>query len=668
MQNVAGMAEPLDLREAHLRAGFFAGADLTDADLRRADLTLADLTGAAVRGARLNWADLTCARLADADLRNADLSGADLSGADLRGADLRGALLDGAQLAHARVAGARGLPIDLVIRDEVVCGPNLGERAGEPTAAMTAFRRGQTLHAEGRLAHAGRAYALARAWQPDSDIVPYALACLALDADDPDLAALWLEETLRVDAEADRARLELTLLHLTTSQPNALKPVLVARWPQLAVAPIPALRSLVGETALTAWLDRRAATHRVPEAVEPTGHAVVARAVADGDLTAANAQLRRLEQQEPLAALWRLLLPKLQVTAEAFTALLQTRSPPLGPLNALTWQSLGAHATTARLEIPQGVVWAQRAVGRLRSAESLSYTAQILSGLRDHGFQVPELLTDTAAETRVAFDEDWLVASADLPGTRMQPTLDACLRAGQLLAKIHNAAPLLNLVQRRPPGGLRSGVDLLEARRPGEAWQAALATEPTLAAHLAPDASHSHIPPLLELTARRLRDLLPLCPRGLCHGDFAPHNLLEQPDGAIAVLDWDLADAAPLVWDLARALDLFAVRWPMSAAEPLDLHRPRLRAFLRGYTSERPLNTAEVSALPVLLAVSRLDLDTTLLTFLAPLDPSVISAVLPRLHARVSHAAAGAPDLAEALWPHLAFTQERAPSRLSAER
>ncbi len=643
---------PLDLREAPLAEGHFAHTDLTDADLRRADLQHADLTGARLRGARLTWADLTRATLADADLRNADLSNADLTGADLRGADLRGALLDQAELAHAQVAGARGLPKSLQPHRGIVPGPMALADAEEPQAGLDAFARARSLHAAGSLAAAERAYRLAGAWQPQSDIVPYALACLALDRDDSQTARQWLLETLRVEPGADRARLELALLELATGQLATAEQLLAPLRDRLAplrdVAAAhaePVLRILAGDTALVAWLDRR--TPHAMATTTPrqlTGHSAAADAIASGDLHLAERHVEELGEREPLGALWRLLLPKLRATADAFGALLQTRQPGLGPVHSLRWHALGAHATTARVETADGVVWTQRVAGALRSAAGLGYTHAIQEALHARGFAVPRWLPDAAGLAWLAFDGDWLLAAHDLPGETLAPTPEHSALAGGTLARLHVAAPL-GLTQ-RPPEGLRAGLALLQTPDPGAAWLTELAAEPSLAAHLDAHPLHRRIAPLLELTARRLREALPLCPIGLCHGDFGFQNLRLQPDGTLAVLDWDLADRQPLVWDLARALDLLAVRWPQRAEEPPLLDRPKVRAFLAGYEAVRPLTPPERAALPLLIPTSRLELDLGLLTLLAPLDPDVVGALLPRVYGRVAYAAAGAPQLA----------------------
>lgn len=637
---------PLDLREADLVGGQFAAAKLRDADLRRANLQQADLRGANLAGARLNWADLTQATLVAANLQNADLSAADLAGADLRDADLRGALLDGANLSHARVAGARGLPDELAFVDGVVPGPGLQGHPAESQQGLAAFEQGRSLHAAGRLAAAQRAYLLARAWQPESDIVPYALACLAFDRDDATTAQLWLEETLRVDADADRARLELGLLLLAWQRDADARAVLQPVADRFPTSDADALRARIGETALTAWLDRRPVDR--PTQPQPhTLHDAIQHAIANGRTAQASRRWVGGHGDDPLAALWRLLLPKLAATAEAFDALLVTRAPALGPRSELCWHALGAHATTARLTTPQGTYWAQRVVGALRPEAALRWTAALLTRLAAEGFAVPAWQRDAANQPYLAFDGDWLLLSADLPGAPLPSTLDAAALAGRTLATVHLATRALDADGPRPVGGLQVGTALLERPSPGAAWLEALAGDPALVGALAHESMHTRIAPLLDLVARRLRPVLADCPRGLCHGDFAPQNLLLQDDGTLAVLDWDLADVQPLVWDLARTLDLFAVRWPPRAGDPPEIDWPRLRALRAGYEAVRPLNAAERVALPLLIAASRLDLDAGALALLAPLDPDVIAAILPPLHARLARAAAGVPELQE---------------------
>jgi uncharacterized protein YjbI with pentapeptide repeats len=132
-----------NLRFAHGRQSYLAGAELQHADLTGAQLTRVDLTGAQLTGATLTGAVLNGAILRRADLRGAvaerdkdgffslGLEAADLQGADLSGsvlaADLSGALLSGStannailsriSLEQARLDGAIAMGADFTDSD-----------------------------------------------------------------------------------------------------------------------------------------------------------------------------------------------------------------------------------------------------------------------------------------------------------------------------------------------------------------------------------------------------------------------------------------------------------------------------------------------------------------------------------------------------------------------
>jgi Ser/Thr protein kinase RdoA (MazF antagonist) len=153
----------------------------------------------------------------------------------------------------------------------------------------------------------------------------------------------------------------------------------------------------------------------------------------------------------------------------------------------------------------------------------------------------------------------------------------------------------------------------------------------------------------LDGAARRLRSVLPGCRPGLVHGDFAFGNALLQDDGRVAAVDWDLADTDLLVWDLARSIDLQTVSWPDDPSQPAQIQAALARAILQGYENVRPLSADERRALPVLMAASRVDLDASVLPIMVPMEPATAEPVLARQVVRLVRAAAGAPELAEAL-------------------
>ena len=73
----------------------------------------------------------------------------------------------------------------------------------------------------------------------------------------------------------------------------------------------------------------------------------------------------------------------------------------------------------------------------------------------------------------------------------------------------------------------------------------------------------------------------------VCHGDFAPHNVVFRHGAAVAIIDFDFALLGPRAWDLAYALYRFA---PLTgslersdALSSVDVQAMRARAFLDAY-------------------------------------------------------------------------------------
>lgn len=91
----------------------------------------------------------------------------------------------------------------------------------------------------------------------------------------------------------------------------------------------------------------------------------------------------------------------------------------------------------------------------------------------------------------------------------------------------------------------------------------------------------------------------------VCHGDLFADNLVERPDGTLAVIDWETASIDDPVSDLGMtAVGL------CQSADRID--PARLAALLDGYTRLRPLPDTDLARLPdaiseacVLLAVRR---------------------------------------------------------------
>lgn len=697
--------EPLDLREIDLREGAFAGADLRDADLRHAQLELADLSGACLQGARLDAADLTLADLRGADLRGADLSGADLSGADLRDADFSGADLTTAHLPWSRLTGARGLPDELKALPRDAEGRVKGQQAGgggEPAQGLAAWEQGRRAHHEGRLGEAERHYRLALAWVPDSGATCYGLGCVALERRDPEAAARWWKTALKREPEADRARVDGAILAIAESDWHSardlLEPLLrrddkvgraaaAARANLAAGAPeaaVGGLSLLVQESPALRWHARQTAplpppppprvelTERLAdqawvaseradlEQVLRTSakeawvwHSAIARAITIGAMDLAALAEQRLHRVAPEHRLWGIELRQLDQTGEAFAALVKTRRQRIGRIEAIRWVAIGAHGPTAMLVCEGGVFYAKRYVGAVRPAASVAFTHRICRDLSERGLRVPLPIGDSQGDDVMVFGTDLLALYPDLGGQSIRDEdidIASAEQAGQLLANIHTVGAQMALGGGRPSGGIRVGTRILRQTSPAGAWQLQMARRTDCAARLDLHPLRSRLDSLLTATGRRLGNTLERCPMTLVHGDFGPGNVLSRSDGeAWATIDWDLADFDLAVWDLARAIDRLAVHWPTESGRPTEIRANVAAAMLRGYSHVRALSGPEQTALPLLIAASRIDLDASVLPLCVPLEPDSAEPILASMLARLSRAAAGAPELAHAL-------------------
>jgi len=88
-------------------------------------------------------------------------------------------------------------------------------------------------------------------------------------------------------------------------------------------------------------------------------------------------------------------------------------------------------------------------------------------------------------------------------------------------------------------------------------------------------------------------------PGPMIHGDFRGQNVLFSGDRVAGVLDFDNAEPAPRLIDLAYALVFFAA---VLASAPMT--REELESFLAAYESESPLSEREREGLPAYLRFS----------------------------------------------------------------
>jgi hypothetical protein len=345
------------------------------------------------------------------------------------------------------------------------------------------------------------------------------------------------------------------------------------------------VRQNLPDSAALAQLPSLAANHvpaaeaTVAEAPDPQAQLVTA--LTAGDMAVAQTMAQRLPAQD--SASWTAALRDLDLTEQAMVGWLRHRMPELGEVLQLRWVALGPHGPTARLACATTAVYVKRHHTGSRPLAALQWEARLCDTLAARGVPVPVALRDVAGERAFAFAGDLLTATAALPGDTLAGpswSLQQAAAAGAMLARIHLVGAN-QMFGPRPALGLRNGVDVVSGAQPVQALLARAVSGPDQERWLRAQPLWQGLLALLPLAAARLQHLLPLCPTGLCHGDFGGGNLLWDGTRVSGVVDWDLADVGAWVWDLARAVDLAAVDWPGRGLATVSV--ASAQAMLAGY-------------------------------------------------------------------------------------
>lgn len=161
-----------------------------------------------------------------------------------------------------------------------------------------------------------------------------------------------------------------------------------------------------------------------------------------------------------------------------------------------------------------------------------------------------------------------------LPGRHIDtPSPALCRHVGAMLARLHESGARCALARDRPDHRW---------------WPTAFAW---LAPSLAPDAHDALAGALLD--ASRCFAQAHALPHGIIHGDLFRDNVLATGDEVSGVLDFFHATRDVLAWDIAIALN----DWAVADGTP---DPERARALLAGYESVRRLTTGEHDLLPAL--------------------------------------------------------------------
>ena len=267
----------------------------------------------------------------------------------------------------------------------------------------------------------------------------------------------------------------------------------------------------------------------------------------------------------------------------------------------IEWRSPRPLSATVLVRIDDGAALVVKRVPVvLRNAQALAEEHAFMDHLRAQGIPIPEVWSRTHGEFSYEFQVPGVGADLYRGAFSWSPYLSIgqAAAAGAMLARMHCAAV---------------GYDA--PARPVRPLEATLCTD------LVADVErHAAARPALGafLRERDWRADLggvavppPVDPSGLqalwTHNDWHGSNLLWRGDDTVgAVFDFGLANRTTAVFDLATAIERFAVDWiALRDTGAARIHTDQLAAFLRGYCDIRPLTSRERAALPEIFPLAQ---------------------------------------------------------------
>ncbi len=276
--------------------------------------------------------------------------------------------------------------------------------------------------------------------------------------------------------------------------------------------------------------------------------------------------------------------------------------PPLRPdeiadAARIEWRSPRPLSSTARVRLADGRrVVIKRVPVALRDAAALAEEHAFMAHLRSGGIPVPAVRSWTRGEFSYEMHELGVGKDRYRGAFSWSPYLSVAHAeaAGGMLARMHRAAEGFD-APARPPRPLTAAL----CTDPIATVERYAAARPVVARFLAGRAWRTELAwPPVDVTG-----LAPLW----THNDWHGTNLLWCGDEIGAVFDFGLANRTTAVFDLAVAIERFAIDWiGLRDGGPARVAGDQLAAFLRAYLEVRPLTVAERRALPRLFPLAHI--------------------------------------------------------------
>ncbi len=314
------------------------------------------------------------------------------------------------------------------------------------------------------------------------------------------------------------------------------------------------------------------------------------------------------------------------------------RYPALGTFTEVLRNGLSTNSAACTFTTDMGTYFAKRYDADLRDPYSIASEHGIILQLREANFPTPLLHANNRGDTitwlaEVPYAIFGLAHGEDRYGELgvFEPFRDRedARAAGRMLARFHQ---ILAVGLLPPPKRFRGFVAQFALYGPwrtppmdgGEPAEHALATldalladQPALLAFVQAQPEWEGLRGYVAARADALVPLLSELPRGIIHGDWIKRNLFWETSEVAAVLDFDLWNVGPFLYDMAVALLPCGFNWPAVLADDLGpdaVDHADMMAMMAGYQEVRHLSPEERQALPLIMETARVEFYLSIMT------------------------------------------------------
>lgn len=293
-----------------------------------------------------------------------------------------------------------------------------------------------------------------------------------------------------------------------------------------------------------------------------------------------------------------------------------TSYPEIGDWVGPVRNGLSINTATCLFETTKGLFFAKRYDPRVRSEDAITAEHDLIMRLLAVDYPTPPLFRNQAGSTLTWLDGFPYAIFAQARGEDRygdSPVFDPygspqeAHGAGRQLAAFHLGLKGVTTLEPRPFAGLTARYELLRSPDFDAALALLLKAAPTLADFVTGRSEWPWVVGRMRAYHGAIAPLSEGLPIGITHGDFIKRNLFWQGDNVSAVIDFDLWNLGPWLFDLALALLPCGFNWPELLHGRGIPRWDDMRAMIGGYQAVRTLTDQEHHLLPLVMESARFE-------------------------------------------------------------